>query len=190
MNIYFFGGSFDPPHRGHLAIIQSCIEDSHRFGLIPVAQSPFKDQAIASPYQRICMLELLTEKLDPCIEIDDWEINQPGPSYTYETIRHLQKEYPENNLVMVMGVDQLICFDKWKNYEEIINSVQIAGFNRNQSNYIPPERIKICWKDNFQIDISSTSIRKKIAAGNLPVEDSISSVCQFIKEHNLYGCKL
>ena len=189
MNIYFFGGSFDPPHRGHLEIIQSCIKDSHRFVLIPAAQSPFKDQApIASPAQRIHMLELLTEKLDPCIVIDDWEINKLEPSYTYGTIRYLQKKYPRNNLFMVMGVDQLKCFDKWKNYKEIMNSVQITCFNRNQSNYIPPKRMKICWKDNFRVDISSTAIRENIAAGNLPAEDLISSVCQYIKEQKLYGC--
>ena len=74
MNLYFFGGSFDPPHIGHLSIIQSCVVESQQFVLIPAKQSPFKDQSTAaSAHQRIRMLKLLISKIDHPIIIDDWE---------------------------------------------------------------------------------------------------------------------
>ena len=188
MNIYFFGGSFDPPHRGHLKMLQSCINDSHLFVLIPVSQSPFKDKVpVASKNQRIQMLELFTEKLESYIVIDNWEINQSGPSYTYETVRHLQKKYPGCNLSMVVGADQLISFEKWKNYGEIMNSVRIVGFNRDQSQFIPLNGMQISWREDFQVDISSSVIQDKIDNGRIPTEDLTPEIIEFIQENKLYG---
>ena len=66
------------------------------------------------------MLKLMIQDLDCPIEIEDWEINQSGPSYTYDTIQHVQENYPDTNLSMVLGADQLIKFPRWKNYKEII----------------------------------------------------------------------
>ena len=75
MNLYFFGGSFDPPHVGHLSIIQSCVKKSQQLILIPTKQSPLKDQIPAvEAHHRIRMLELLICNIDHPIIIDDWEI--------------------------------------------------------------------------------------------------------------------
>lgn len=188
MNLYFFGGSFDPPHIGHLSIIQSCIIGSQKFILIPSKQSPLKDQVpMASACHRIRMLELLINKIDHPIIIDDWEINNPAPNYTYETIKHLQIDYPQFNLFMIIGSDQLAHFQKWKNYRKIINVVQIIAFNRDKYPYKSSEGMQINWLTDFNFDISSTEIRKKITAGNLPSKELTSDVLKYIQSNHLYS---
>jgi len=188
VKLYFFGGSFDPPHRGHLSIIQSCIMESQQFVLIPVKQSPFKEQPPeASAYHRIRMLKLLISKIDYPITIDDWEINNPAPNYTYDTIRHLQTDYPQYDLCMVIGGDQLTSFHNWKNYGEIMDLVQIVAFNRKKSEFKYPEGMQISWVKDFQVDISSRLVRNKITAGHLPRNDITLEVLEYIQSNHLYG---
>ena len=188
MNLYFFGGSFDPPHIGHLSIIQSCIVESQQFVLIPTKQSPFKDHIpLASAHHRIRMLELLISKIDHPIIIDDWEINNPAPNYTYETVRHLQRDYPQSNLFMVIGGDQLTYFHKWKNYKEIMDLVRIVAFNRDNNQYKSPDGMQISWLADFQVDISSTAIREKIIDGYLPSNDLTPEVLEYIQSNHLYS---
>ena len=188
MNLYFFGGSFDPPHIGHLSIIQSCVIDSERIILIPTKKSPFKDQIpVSSAYHRIRMLELLINKIAHPIIIDDWEINNPAPNYTYETIRHLQTDYPDSNLSMVIGGDQLTRFQGWKNYREIMDVVRIVAFNRDKSQYNPPVGMQISWLADFHIKISSTAIRKKIIEGYIPSNDLTPEVLKYIESNHLYS---
>jgi len=188
VNLYFFGGSFDPPHIGHLSIIQSCVIESQQFVLIPTKKSPFKDQSpAASAHHRIRMLELLISKIDHPIIIDDWEIINPAPNYTYETIRHLQIDYPQSNLFMVIGGDQLTYFHKWKNYREIMNLVHIVAFNRDKNQYEPLDGMQISWFTDFQVDISSTTIREKITDGYLPDTDITPEVLEYIQSNHLYN---
>ena len=188
MKLYFFGGSFDPPHLGHLSIIQSCLINSQQFVLIPAKQSPFKEHStVASAYHRIRMLKLLISKIDHPIIIDDWEINNPAPNYTYETIKHLQTNYPQSNLSMVIGGDQLTCFHKWRKYREIMDLVCIVAFNRKKSQYEPLEGMQIRWMEDFQVDISSSAIRDKITSGHLPSTDVTPEVLEYIQLNHLYS---
>ena len=187
MNLFFFGGSFDPPHKGHLEIIQYCCKHSDKLLLIPAANSPLKNQPpSAERYHRIQMLKLLIQDLDFPIQVDDWEINQSGPSYTYETIRHLQENYPDSNLSMIMGADQLMKFHRWKNYEGIMNSVQILGFNRDSCDFTPPDEMNLTWLKDFKVDISSSIIREKIAKGDSSDDDLPPSIQRYIQNNKLY----
>ena len=191
MNLYFFGGSFDPPHLGHLSIIQSCVTESQQFVLIPTKQSPLKYHIpVSSAHHRIRMLELLISNIDHPIIIDDWEINNPAPNYTYKTIRHLQSDFSQSNLYMVIGGDQLALFHKWKNYKEIIDFVRIVAFNRNDTNCKPLEGMQINWLENFNIDVSSTNIREQIIAGHMPTKDVTKEVLAYIQSNHLYSNKL
>ena len=187
MKLFFFGGSFDPPHKGHLEIIQYCCKHSDKLLLIPAAKSPLKNQPpSAERYHRIQMLKLLIQDLDFPIQVDDWEINQSGPSYTYDTIQHLQENYPDSNLSMVIGADQLIKFQRWKNYKEIMNSVQILGFNRDSCDFTPPDEMNLTWLKDFKVDISSSIIREKIAKGDSSDNDLTPSIQRYIQNNKLY----
>ena len=188
MKLFFFGGSFDPPHRAHLEIIQYCCKLSDKLLLIPAANSPLKNKPpVAEGFHRIKMLKLMIQDLDSPIEIEDWEINQSGPSYTYDTIQHLQENYPDSNFSMVMGADQLMKFHRWKNYEGIMTLVQILGFNRDSCDFTPLAEMNLTWLNDFKVDISSSIIREKISMGESFKYYLTSSIQSYIQKNNLYG---
>ena len=191
MNLYFFGGSFDPPHIGHLSIIQSCILKSQQFLLIPAQQSPIKDHIPeASAFHRKQMLELLIHDINHPVTIDDWEINNPAPNYTYETIKHLQTVYPQSKLHMVIGGDQLANFSKWKNYKKIMDIVHIVAFNRKKFQYKILAGMQISFLKDFQMDVSSMAIRNKISEGHLPRNDLTPEILEYIQINNLYSYQI
>jgi len=88
---------------------------------------------------------------------------------------------------LVIGADQLQQFQKWKNYQEILDSVQIIGFNRKNYNVTPLIDMNLTWIKDFEMDISSTEIRRKIASGAQKGRELPHAVWNYIKEHNLYG---
>ena len=132
------------------------------------------------------MLELLIHDINHPIIIDKYDFSRSGPTYTYETIRYLQQKYPESSISMIVGVDQLITFQQWKNYNEIINSVHIIGFNRGNCDFTLLPGMNITWIEDFNMDISSMKIRKDIATGELKEDVLTSSVKNYIYENNLY----
>ena len=87
---------------------------------------------------------------------------------------------------MVMGADQLIKFHRWKNYEGIMNSVQILGFNRDSCDFTPPDEMNLTWLKDFKVDISSSIIREKIAKGDSLENDLPSSIQRYIQNNKLY----
>ena len=188
MNIYFFGGSFDPPHRGHFSIIQSCIESTQKLILIPANQSPLKENVPqVSSYHRVQMLKLLIKDLDSPIIIDNWETEGVKSNYTYDTIKYLQEKYPNSRLSMVIGGDQIENFNKWKNYKEIMDMVQLIVFKRPDYKLKLLEGMEISWMSNLEIDISSSIIRRKIAKGVMPINDLNPTIINYIQDNNLYG---
>ena len=188
MKIFFFGGSFDPPHKGHLSIIQSCVKQSEKLILIPTGVSPMKDHIpIASSYHRIQMLELLIQNIKHPIVIDNWEINNSKPNYTYSTIKYLQKKYFGSTLFMVIGGDQLDQFCNWKNHKKIMNIVQIMAFNRSNDKFKPLKGMQINWIQNFKNTTSSSCIREEILRGNIHIEGLTNEIQQYIKDNKLYG---
>ena len=88
---------------------------------------------------------------------------------------------------MVIGADQLIHFHKWNNYVDIMNSVQIIGFNRDNCNFTPPVEMKLSWLEEFKVDISSEEIREKIKNGILFDNELTPSVLHYIQKNTLYG---
>ena len=130
MKIFFYGGTFDPPHKGHESIVNHLLPLCDKFVLFPTVQSPLKN---ASPKadinHRINMLKILFNKKK--IEIDYFDSDKKKKNYTYLTISYLKKKYLDSSLTMIIGKDQLINLSNWKNYKSIIDNVNIICFNRN-----------------------------------------------------------
>jgi len=103
------------------------------------------------------------------------------------TVQHLQNEHPKFSISLVIGADQLQQFQKWKNYQEILDSVQIIGFNRKKYNVTPLIDMNLTWIEDFEMDISSTEIRRNIASGVQKGRELPHAVWNYIKEQNLYG---
>ena len=155
---------------------------------MPSAHSPLKKNTpIAKAKYRIKMLEILIQELNFPIQIDDWELNQPEPNYTYLTIQHVQNEHPNASISLVVGADQLQQFQQWKKYQEILSSVHIIGFNRDNYNVAAIEGMNLTWIKDFKMDISSTEIREKIGRGDQLGNKLPQPVWDYIQENNLYG---
>tara|TARA_B110000263_G_C15277224_1_gene496455 strand:+ start:633 stop:1202 length:570 start_codon:yes stop_codon:yes gene_type:complete len=166
MNIFFFGGTFDPPHKAHKLIYKYCIDLCDKFIFIPTAQSPEKQIPLASDEQRINMLELLIDSEDTNkVLIDRFEIDSDKkPNYTINTIIYLKKKFSDSSIHMVVGRDQYENLSNWKDYNKIIKEVKIICFNRSFSELNYQKHIDFI---DFNCEISSTEIRKKIASGKL-----------------------
>ena len=168
MKIYFFGGSFDPPHKAHKLIYKHCLDLCDKFIFFPTGKSPQKSQFYSKDRDRIKMLNLLIDNEDKNkVTIDTYEIESPfKPNYTIDTIMYLKNKFKKSDIYMVIGNDQYNNLDNWKDYSKIINEVNIVCFNRKISNFKNNNISNIDFVD-FNYHISSSEIRNKISCGKM-----------------------
>ena len=183
MKLAFFGGSFNPPHKGHKRIIDYCQKTFDKFLVIPNYNSPDNNKNVSLSYNhRVNMLKLQNKD----IIIDDFEIKSNDVNYTYYTIKYLIEKYSEYKIIMVLGEDQFNNLYNWHNVDFILNNVEIICFKRENT----VEKNGISSNINiidFDFPFSSEQIRKKVK-----MKESIHSnivdeqVLNYIKEHGLY----
>lgn len=170
MKIGIFGGTFDPIHLAHLIIAQTTIDELHldKVIFIPAKISPLKINTppLFSDTQRLEMIKLATQDNNK-FEVSDFEIISTEISYTYITIQHFHQKYLNDSLFLIIGEDSFMEFNKWKNYQEILDKTQIVVYPRKSKNIIIPEYLnnfkdKIIILNAPIIEISSTLIREKI----------------------------
>lgn len=185
------GGSFDPPHEGHLAMARKAMEI---FGLdkilfVPCHQNPLKDfSGHASPYHRYVMTQLAT-LIEPNFLVTPLEINRKGKSFTIDTLRDIHKT--GYSLFLLMGMDSFMTIGKWHDATEIPKLARIVVFARDENcppdADIPPEIAKDSTIiGGFDMDISSTEIRKKIRVGESVDREISPTVSVYIKKYELY----
>ena len=160
MNLYFFGGSFDPPHLGHKEIINHFIDQSDILIVCPSYKSPLKhDEPIASFLERKEMLEMMfpdNEKLS----IIDYEIHNKI-KYTIDTIKYLKCKYSNYKIHLIIGTDQFNKFHLWKDYEDILNLVNLQVVSRPGEQIID-NNMSFNHTKLINVDASSSFIRKNI----------------------------
>lgn len=126
-NIGLFFGSFNPIHKGHLAVANFFTQNSNltEVWLVISPQSPFKEKSsLMENHHRLAMVELAIEgnpKLKACSE----EFDLPKPNFTIDSLNHLKKKYPENQFTLLMGQDNVAMFDRWKEHSQILDKFQI-----------------------------------------------------------------
>ena len=192
MNLYFFGGTFDPPHLGHYNIVKKCLECSDKVVVIPNKTSVDKKAPIVNAVHRLNMLRLLFKDFN--VEIDEFEIISQKKNYTIHTIEYLMAKYRNAKITMVIGSDQLNKISNWHRYDDIINFVEILCFNRlndGDSNGDSNTQLSPDYKvvKNFKFDISSSKLRDSLK--NIDYENTENflnkNVYNYIKENNLYA---
>jgi nicotinate-nucleotide adenylyltransferase len=196
MKIAILGGSFDPPHKGHIAIANRLLKlyKFDQIWLMPCLRHPF-DKKLSSSKDRLEMTKFLENER---IKISDLEINKKTTSYTIDTLECLSLKYPKHEFFWIVGTDQIKDFTKWKKWQEILDKFKTiviprSGFEGEQglkkilTLTTLPKNIILVNKTIFPpIDISSTLIRN-----NLKEKKSISSfvpkkIEEYIIKNKLY----
>lgn len=187
--IGLFFGSFNPVHTGHLVIANYMAHhtDLDEVWLMVSPHNPLKKKdSLANMYDRLEMVNLALEGAER-LRSSDFEFRLKQPSYTIDTLVHLKERFPEKDFVLIMGSDNLKSFRKWKNYEIILRDFQIAVYPR--PGYTDPEleqHPSITLTDTPQMEISSTFIRKSVAAGKNVKYFLPDAVNSFIEKKGLY----
>lgn len=139
MKIGIYGGTFDPPHLGHMEAARAAIAalGLDKLIFIPAKQPPHKplSELSATPEQRLAMAKLMADGLllPGVAEVSDVELQREGKSYTSDTLRALKAQYPEDELWLLMGTDMFLTLQNWHEADQIMNMAAIAAFARTES---------------------------------------------------------
>ena len=183
MRIGILGGSFDPIHHGHLILARAAKEELglDRIVFIPADMSPHKTETkAATATHRMEMVRLAIEG-EEGFEASDIELKRPAPSYTVDTLRELRHSHPDDEFVLLIGADNVAKFDTWREPDEIRRLAQIAVLDR--ANHSAPHGWPVVRR---LVDISSTDIRGRVAAGLSIRYLTPQRVCDYIASHSLY----
>ena len=215
-NLYgIFGGTFDPIHYGHLAPLRQVLRGAALTSLayFPAAVPPHRPPPDADAAHRLAMLRIaLADEAgaapsdEPSFAVDDIELKRPGPSYTIDTIQSLQRRHPRRRYALIIGLDALLEFETWHRWQALQQSVHIIAIGRcgwklprSLPHWWQAARVesgtelhrtaagKILFIETTPVAISSTLIRARLKAGQEIRDLMPVGVCNYIREHNLYG---
>ncbi len=177
MTTALYGGSFDPPHLGHLAIASQVLERFavDRLVFLPASHSPLKEGTpTATNAQRLEMLRLATID-EPRFTVSDFELRKGGISYTVETLRAWRRQEPDTNLFFIAGMDSLLTLHAWREPLEIVRLCRFTTFRRPGFPLPSPEELQLPTDvarqllaqviDGPLVDVSSSEIRERAACG-------------------------
>ena len=198
MRTGIFGGSFDPVHTEHVALVRAAIQtlSLDRVFVLPAHIPPHKrGRALSAESHRLAMLKAAFESVPQAI-ISDFELRQQGVSYTYLTCAHFSRLYPQDTLYFLVGTDMLRDFPTWKNPEEILKYCTLAVCDRAEQSAEWEQKERAAFFARFgksfarirysAKSVSSTQARVKAAAG-----DDVSALCgaavaEYISRNRLY----
>ena len=192
-----FGGTFDPPHVGHLILASEAraqLELSRVLWTVTPDPPHKQDQSITSLEHRLAMVRLAIDD-DPSFELSDVELRRPGPHYTVDTIRLLAQQNPDAEIVPILGGDSLNDLPSWHQPKELLYAAHWVGVMRRpgeQTNLEALERelpgisSKIHYVDAPLLEIASREIRNRVATGKPFRYYLPETVYEYIEQHNLY----
>ena len=185
--IGMYGGSFDPVHRGHLALVHAAINQVRftRMYVVPAFRPPHKAKTEASFAHRLAMARLAFADR-PEVEVNDFERQQGGVSYTINSVEFLRAEHPGGELVLLVGADSSAEIKTWKEPDRLAKLVRLLVAPR------PGYRLEV--EENWRheeikmepVAISATGVRKAVRERQPIVEYVPESVAEYIDRHQLY----
>jgi len=191
MTTGIFGGTFDPPHLGHL-IVAECARSElqlDRVIFIPASLPPHKpDAAVTLGTHRLAMTRLAVTG-NTYFAVDDREIRRGGISYTVETLQELSQEPQSGELVLLIGQDNMRDFSLWKSPERILELSRVVVLTRPGLEFKSQSarRLAMTLCEVPEIDISSREIRARVREGRSIRYLVPDAVAAYIKQNNLYG---
>ena len=175
--VALFGGSFDPPHLGHEAVVKALISQSEidKIVIMPTFLNPFKSSSFAPPEKRLKWLkEIFSTSKD--VYIDSFEVEKHEKVPTITTVEYLLKSY--DKVYLVIGADNLKDLQKWYKFDELQRIVTFLVASRDEI-YVPQEFLKLF----VQADISSTSLRRTMNIDKLSAVNA-EEIMNYYKEKN------
>jgi len=191
VRIGVFGGTFDPPHIGHLILAADACDalSLDQLIFVPAAAQPFKvdTPAVASPPERLEMVRLAVAG-DSRYVVEDTEIRREGLSYTVETLEEIAGKNVGAELFLLIGQDALAGFPGWKSHTRILEMATLAVMHREDSPGMDQWRRaeRLVEISTRRVDVSSTEIRDRLASGKSIKGFVPESVERFIIAHRLY----
>ena len=194
MRTCIYGGTFNPPHLGHLAAARAAVEELKldQILLMPNQTPPHKQmpENSATPAQRLEMCRLAAALVPNC-KASDFELQQEGPSYTADTVERYHAAHPHEQLWLLVGTDMVESFHRWRNPARILKHVRLAVVARDEDDRTSirdaAERLRdeygagIDILNNPPLPMSSTQVRESRDAELLP-----PPVAEYIRAHRLY----
>lgn len=187
-SIGILGGTFNPPHIGHLLIAEHVREelDLEEIWFIPTNDPPHKLAATVSVEDRLTMLDKAVYD-NSFFKINPIEVNRLGKSYTIDTIKELKNQHPNHNYFFIIGADMVEYLPKWYKIDELINYLTFVGVKR--AGYKLQSSYPVLEMDIPMFDVSSTNIRERVTAGKSIKYLVPKAVDSYIKEQQLYEQK-
>lgn len=188
--IGLFGGTFDPPHNAHVALASLALEELALDELrwIPAGEPWQKTRRVTPAAQREAMVRLAMQG-EPRFVLDRCEIRRTGASFTLDTVRELQAAQPGNEWFLVIGQDQYANLHTWRDWRELLARVTLAVANRPGVAIEPHPDVKAAAQRVVplpMLDIASTEIRARAAAGQDIDALVPAGVARYIEAHHLY----
>ena len=164
-SIGIFGGSFNPIHNGHIALAKAFLEEENldEVWFMVSPQNPFKvNQQLLADHLRLDLVRKATAD-NPHFKASDYEFQLPKPSYTWNTLQHLSKDFPTYRFTLLVGGDNWEAFDRWYHADDILANYNIVVYpRRGQRVDITSLPANVSLLQTPLIDISSTDIRHRV----------------------------
>lgn len=186
-----FGGAFDPPHQGHVQLLQSAIAQLalDTVVVIPTGQAWHKERNLTAAAHRLAMARLAFCHL-PLVQVDDREVVRLGPSYTVDTLTELHAENPGSSFYLLMGQDQWARFGTWRQPEAVAALAIICVAFRADPDWAPADSMaKLAPPLSIAmpaVSASSTAIRSAVARHEGIDGLVFAPVARYIEQHHLY----
>lgn len=199
MKIGIYGGTFSPPHNGHVnaARMFAAAESLDKLLIIPTFIPPHKAETSAVPAEErleMCRLAFTDDKF----EVSDIEVRRKGKSYTFDTLTELKEMYRSDDFYLLCGTDMLLSFEKWYRFADILSMCTVVCIRREEN---AETGVKLAEKivelkeqcaadvrliDAPPLEVSSTEIREKLSRGENVNDLLPTDVYRYIKEKGLY----
>ncbi len=198
MKILLFGGTFDPPHKGHMNNLQAAMDcvQPDKVIVMPAGIPPHKKASTTDAALRLAMCECFTA-LSPKVEVSDWEVRQGGRNYSVNTVEMLHSRYPADSLYMCVGSDMLLGFTRWYRWQDILRLTALVVESRKAGDaaalHAAAEDLRrqgatVLLANAQAFPCASSDIRSGRVPRSRWEEVLPPNVIQIVKDNGLYTC--
>jgi nicotinate-nucleotide adenylyltransferase len=198
MRVALFGGSFDPPHHGHIAIANAAADvfDLDRVYFAPVGRQPLKPEDVPASFgDRVAMVELACRS-DPRFAVSDLDAPRSDgiPNYTVQTLAGLREAMPDARLFNLVGADSFLNLPRWHEPERLLEMAEWIVVSRpgfplvdlSALGLTPHQRGRVHLLQTVHEDVAATNLRKRLEAGDQCTDVLDPAVAEYIQAHHLY----